>query len=228
MRRAHLVVGVGMCLTVIGSAAPAAAQTVAQPRVPREREATIGAVVAGPASLGSTSATFIRPDGTPLELFRVKNRFDFRYGVEAILSYQLARRFWLEGAGSWTRGDVESRVESDFEDATLLTAAVSLSRFTVEGGGLVALNDPGAATWFLRGTAGWMRELGGDNVVAENGIIGSAGFGVKYWWRDPATGSRKIGLRLEARANARTGGIALGEDKLRVAGVGFAGLMFGW
>jgi hypothetical protein len=218
----------GMCLAAIASAAPALAQTPAQPRVQREREAAIGVVIAGPASLGSTSASFIRPNGTPLELFRVKNRFAFRYGVEAVLSYQIARRFWLEGAGSWTLGDVESRVESDFEDATLLTASSTVSRFTVEGGGLVALNEPGAVTWFLRGTAGWMRELGGDNVIAENGLVGNAGFGVKYWWRDPATGRRTVGLRLEARANARTRGLALGEDKLRVAGVGFAGLMFGW
>lgn len=226
MTRARLV-GWGLCVAA-ATATPAVAQTGARPPVQREHEAAIGVVVAGPASLGSSSATLIRPNGTPLELFRVENRFAFRYGVEAVLGYQLARRFWLEGAGSWTRGDIESRVESDFEDATLLTAATKLSRFAVEGGGLVALNEPGAATWFLRGTAGWMRELGGDNVLAENGIIGNAGFGVKYWWRDPATGSRKIGLRLEARANARTGGIALGEDKLRVAGVGFAGLMFGW
>jgi hypothetical protein len=227
MTRARLVMW-GLCVAAAARATPAVAQTVLKPPVPREHEAAIAVVVAGPASLGSTAATFIRPNGTPLELFRVENRLAFRYGVEAVLGYQLARRFWLEGAGSWTRGDVESRIESDFEDATLLTAAMTLSRFAVEGGGLVALNEPGAATWFLRGTAGWMRELGGDNVIAENGIIGNAGFGVKYWWRDAATGRRTIGLRLEARANVRSRGISLGEDKLRVAGVGFAGLMFGW
>ena len=217
-----------VAVAAIVFAAPAAAQTApSQPRL-QNRELTIGALFATPASLGTTSADLTRSDGSPFELFRSKNQFGTRLGLEAVLTFPLTPRFAIEGAGSWTRGDVESRIESDVESADLVTASTSLSRFTVEGGALVSLMRRPRLVWFARGTAGWMRELTGGNVIVEDGVIGNVGTGVKYWWREPAVGRRGMGFRVEARANARSKGVPLGEDKLRVAGLLFGGLVVGW
>jgi hypothetical protein len=194
----------------------------------KQREITFGGLLAAPASLGTRSAELTRPNGTPFELFRTENRAGVRFGAEVLLTFPLSRRFAVEGAGSWSRGDIESQIENDFEGADLVLVSTSLTRFTVEGGAVVALTQRPRWVWFARGSAGWMRELTGDNVIAENGVIGNAGTGVKYWWQEPAAGRRGMGLRVEVRANVRSKGVILGEDKPRIAAVVFGGFVVGW
>jgi hypothetical protein len=223
----------GPILTVAAIVVPSAAtaQQVSAPPAAapqRPRELTIGAFVAAPASLGTRSADLTRPDGTPLELFRTNNRDDTRVGVEATMTFPLWRRFAVEAAGSWSSGDVESRIEHDFEGADLGVASTSLTRFAIEGGALFDVTRRPRWTWFVRGTAGWMRELTSDNVIAKDGVVGNVGTGVKYWWREPAAGRRGMGLRVEGRANLRSGGVVIGEDKVRVAGVVSGGFVIGW
>jgi hypothetical protein len=217
-----------VAVVAAAAAAPAAAQPPPSPPRVQPRELTFGAIVSAPASLGTSSAALIRADGSPLELFRTRNRSGAWFGVEAMMTFPLTSRLAVEGAGSWSRGDLESRIEGDFEGATLVTATTPLSRFGVEGGALVSLVQRPRLAWFVRGSAGWMRELSSGNVIAENGVIGNVGTGVKYWWQPPAANRRAWGVRVEARAHARSNGVAVGEDKLRVAGVVFGGLIVGW
>jgi hypothetical protein len=213
---------------------PAGAAAQQQPSAPastisaRQREITVGGFVAAPASLGTRSADLTRPDGSPLALFSTDNRAGTRAGLEAMLTFPLWPRFAAEAAGSWSRGDVESRIEHDFENADLVVASTSLTRFAIEGGASYDLTRRPRWTWFVRGTAGWMRELTGEDVVAEDGVIGNVGSGVKYWWRAPAAGRRGMGLRVEGRANLRSGGVVIGDDKVRIAGVVFGGFVVGW
>jgi hypothetical protein len=220
-----------LAVTTLAGSTPALAQQAspAAPATPfRQQEFTIGGLIAAPSSLGERSADLTRPDGTPLELFRTSNRAGLRSGIEGILTFPLWRRFAVEAVGSWSRGDVESRIEQDFEGADLIVATAALTRFTIEGGALFDIRQRTRWSWFVRGTAGWMRELTGDDVIAEDGVVGSVGTGMKYWWREPAAGRRGMGMRIEGRADMRSGGVVLGEDKLRIAGVVFGGLVVGW
>jgi hypothetical protein len=218
--------------TLVALATPAVARAQTEPAkstLPAEqREITFGGLLALPASLGSLSADLTRPDGAPLELFRTDNRAGMRLGAEVLLTFPLSRRFALDGAGSWSRGDIESRIESDFENADLVVVSTPVTRFTVEGGAVIALKQRPAWVWFARGSAGWMRELAGDNDIAEDGLIVNAGSGVKYWFTAPAAGRRGIGLRVEGRANMRSGGVIVGEDTLRIAVVVLGGFVVGW
>lgn len=221
-------------LSVVALSWPAAVSAQQQTSAPastipaRQKEVTFGSFVAAPSSLGTRSADLTRPDGSPLELFSTDNRAATRAGVEAMLTFPLWSRLAAEAAGSWSRGDVESRIEHDFENADLVVASTSLTRFTIEGGALYDLKRRPRWTWFVRGTAGWMRELTGENVVAKDGVVGNIGSGVKYWWREPAAGRRGMGLRVEGRANLRSGGVVIGDDKVRIAGVVFGGFVVGW
>ena len=59
---------------------------------------------------------------------------------------------------------------------------------------------------------------------------GSAGFGVKHWWKERITGAkrRRLGWRIDGRLQIRQTGLALGEDKIRFAPLVFGGIVFGF
>ena len=221
---------------LITSATSSAAQTTPSqaPRPqapPRDRglELTIGAAWTGGNSLGSADANLQAPDGSSLTLFKTSSDLGAGGGIEAHLSFRVAKRLAAEVSGTWAHQTIHTSLSGDFENAEAITATVGVSRFTVEGSGVWTLNSRGRARWFLRGGFGWMREVDETGVLVEDGTIANLGGGVKYWWRDQARGAfRKVGLRVDARAAIRSSGISLDQKSTRVAPVFAGGVVFGF
>lgn len=204
------------------------AQTTAKPapRGPRGYEFTAAGTWVGPTSFGTSSADLITPTGTNLVLFSTKSDLRPGYGFEMHLGKRITKRFALEGSGTVTRATLRSQISSDFEDAADVELTESLTRFTVTGSALWTLATHGRASYFIRGSAGWLRELVGDGALIEDGIVGDAGAGFKYMKN--GTGRKRIGFRVEGRLEMRQSGVTLGEDKLRMSPVVSGGLIIGF
>jgi len=224
-------IGVALAFATV-SVAPAIAQTKAPPRPATERgtEFLIGGLVTAPTSVGSATAELLDGAGNPsVDLFRLDNKLGLGFGVEANFGFQISRALWLEVSGGWTRSSVESEIRNDFEDAFDETISSPMSRFTLQGGVLRYFHDKGNSAWFVRAAAGWMRETAGGYTLTGDGIIGGGGLGWRHWWATSRRGAAKrIGLRLEGRADIRSGGISLGEKGIRFGPSGAAHLVFGF
>jgi len=214
---------------------PAWAQTTAKPsqttgkpapRGPRGYEFTIAGAWVGPTSFGTTSADLLTPSGGDLVLFSATSDLRPGYGLELHLGKKVTPRFALEGSGTATRATLRSEISADFEGAPDVELTESLTRFTVTGAALWTFAMRGGTSYFVRGGAGWLRELVGDGALIEDGIVGNAGGGVKFMKN--GTGRRRIGLRVEGRVEMRQSGITLGEDKLRMSPVLSGGLLIGF
>lgn len=213
---------------LLACVAPATAQTTA-PAGPPRSELAVAAGLVGPVSYGSRNAEIVRPSGAPLVLFQTENRLAAGVLLELHLGRQLTDRLLVEASGAWQRADFETRVSDDFEGAEAATLTAGSSRFAVEGAVLWTLARRGPLALFARGGAGWMRELAGGGAIVEDGVIGSVGAGVKYWWRDnPGGRVPRIGLRVEGRASLRSAAITLGDRSWRVAPVVAGGVVFGF
>ena len=97
---------IGICLGValifITTAASAQTPATNKPAAPkRDRELVIGGVFAGPASMGSSEAVLLGPNGQPsITLFRTQNGLGVGFGPELMLGWRLKRsheqtRRWL-------------------------------------------------------------------------------------------------------------------------------------
>jgi len=212
-------------LAVAAMASPALAQSTAQaasvrPRTPRVDIAIQGAWI-GPVSFGESSMDLLRPDGSPLTVFRSENRLASGLGTEVRLTVELS--------GSWMRADLESRISGDIEDAEDVTVSEALDRVTAEGSLVWTWRTTRRTSWFVRGGAGWMREMAARGLLREDGVIVNAGAGLRYWWRErPGGALRRLGLRFEGRASIRSSGLSLGEQKSRIAPVVSGGLILGF
>jgi len=233
MRRAVRIAIAALACAV--GATPAWAQTTAKPtqttakpapRGPRGYEFSVAGTWVGPTSFGTSSANLLTPAGANLTLFSTTSDLRPGYGFEMHLSKRVTPRFALEGSGTITRATLRSKISADFEDAADVEVTESLNRFTVTGAALWTLATRGRASYFIRGSAGWLRELVGDGALIEDGIAGDAGAGFKYM--KSGTGRRRIGFRVEGRLEMRHSGVTLGEDKLRMSPVISGGLIIGF
>jgi hypothetical protein len=172
----------------------------------------------GPIGQGTSTANLIAPDGSMLTLFSTRNRLAPAFGVDVLLGRALTATFSVEAAGAWTRGELESRVSSDFEGADLTIVRTALSRFTIEGAGAWVFQRRERFDAFVRGSAGWMRELGGERVLVDDGLVGTVGAGVKYWLRVRPSGRvKRTGVRVEGRVVVRSGGLSFGDRSAGIA-----------
>lgn len=213
---------------IVASAVPAAAQTKpaaqAKPATPKkQKEFGLGLVVPGPSSLGETTAELVNGSGDPsVTLFRTKNSLGWGFGLETNLGWELKKNLWVEASGSWTRTSLKSDVREDVEDAQGDEVSSPVSRFVLEGAMVRYFREKGPAAWFLRVDGGWMRETAGGATLTEDGFIGGGGLGYRRWFRTTGKGSvKRFGMRFEARAVVRSGGLSLGESTTRI-GPGFA------
>ena len=138
--------------------------------------------------------------------------------VRSIVSERASRRAEAvtEVSGTWGQADLRSQISGDFEGAAPITATNRLTVFTVEGSGIWYFRGRGRLEPFVRAGAGWMRQLTADEALAGDGTIANAGAGVKYWYFERDRGRlKRLGLRFEARAVGRFGGLELGtKDRL--------------
>jgi hypothetical protein len=200
-----------------------------QPRPRRAKTLSFGGVWIAPLSLGSATAGFERPDGSQLVVFRAENDLSMGLGLEASFGVELNRNFWLEITGGWVRSDLRTRVSDDVESVPTDTLTEALSRFSVEGSALWYFRTRARTGYFVRGGAGWMRELTGGASLAEDGIVANGGLGVRHWWRDNPRGSfRRVGFRAEFRLNVRSKSLSQVESKLRISPAGAGLLVIGF
>lgn len=209
------------CAVVFVFASAASAQT---PRV----EVTLGGVVAGPASTGDVNATLIDSGGNALTLFKSSNRVTTGMGAEAQVAVRIRQRLFVELSGTWVPTHMETRVTSDLEGAAPIAARLGVHQFTVEGSLQYVFARRGRWDPFVRGGAGWLRELTTDRAVVENGFGANLGGGIKYWVRESRPGLfGRLALRAEVRLVARRGGLAFGDAGTRLAPMFAAGLVIG-
>jgi len=226
----RLIASIGVTIAFLTvSVAPVGAQTrTSKPSSKRAKEFLIGGIVTGPTSVGSATAELLNGAGEPaVNLFQVDNKLAMGFGVESSLGFQISNSLWLEVSGGWTSSSLESDIRADFEDAFDESISSSMSRFTLQGGVLKYFHDKGKSAWFVRGSAGWMRETAGGNTLTGDGIIAGGGLGWRHWWRTGGK-SGNVGLRVEGRADVRSGGISLGEKGIRFGPAGAAHLVFGF
>jgi hypothetical protein len=203
-----------LVLLIAASGTPAAAQTAET----GWRRVTVraGASWIGAATYGTTDANLTTPTGGTQVLFSSTNRIGWTTAFEGGLTVRVTRRFSAEATGTFGHGDLRASISGDFEGAPAAVATDRLALFTVEGGGLWHFRRRGRFQPFARAGAGWMRQLSSDGVLAADGSIVSAGGGIKYWWRERSKGAlKRLGLRSDLRAVARSGGLAFGP-KTRV------------
>jgi hypothetical protein len=220
---------VPLLLLLAATAAEAQSQVARQQKPKRPKEFTVMGILIGPSTLGESSASLIRPDGSPLVVFAATHRIAPGYGLESALGFQIKKGLWAEASGSWALSELQSRVSNDVEGATAATLTESVMRFSVEGSALVYFHETARTGVFARGGAGWMRELTGSSSLALDGMMGNAGIGVKHLVRDkPKGGFRRVGFRAEFRVNFRSTSLTPLAPAKRIAPSAAGGLVIGF
>jgi len=206
---------------VLATVVPASAQT--KPAAPKkQREFVFGLTMPGPNSLGETTGELLNGAGNPVTLLRTKNSLGWGFGLETGVGWELKKSLWLEAAGSWTRTSLKSDVREDFEGAQGDEVSSPVSRFVLEAAMVRYFREKGTAAWFVRVDGGWMRETAGGATLTGDGFIGGGGLGYRRWFKTNGKGGvKRMGMRFEARAVVRSGGLDLGERSVHI-GPGFA------
>jgi len=214
-------------LMVVAGAQASFAQTPAA--TSRKPEIDVSMIAIAGASAGSQNANLTAPDGSPFLLFSSSQRVGPAFGPEVQVGFGLTRHLSAEVTGSWTHAELRSSLSADFEGAAPVTATERLSMFTLSGSGVWSFARRGKWQPFLRGGAGWLRELTSDSAVAADGAIAHGGGGVKYWWRDRPRGAfKRFGVRTEARFVSRHDGLSFGNGRRLNAIAGTVGVMIGF
>jgi hypothetical protein len=219
MTRRHAL-PVAVLLLVLSAAGPLWAQPATQAEAPakpsRTWELAAGVLVVVPTSLGSANANLLDPQGGTLPLFRTSTDAGMGLGFEANVGTAVAKHVDVELSGAWTRFDVRTTVSDDFEDIPGITVSDRLTRFSVEGAVLWRFVEKTRVSWFVRGGAGWMRELSSDASLVEDGLVLNAGVGMKYWLSANPAGQGTFGLRAEFRVLNRRRGIEIDDGSFRL------------
>ena len=188
------------------------AQPAAGPE-PGRVEVGIGRTWIGRETIGSGVATETTSSGGALPLFSTSTELAPGSGSEVRLGLRLTRAFELEASGAYALLHLRTQTSGDYENAVSLTAAETVQQFTA-GGGLLWYPRhhearPATVAPFLMAGGGYLRELHEGSVLIETGRFYEIGGGVKWLFgRWEGTFVKGVGLRLDARALTRTGGIA--------------------
>ena len=221
MRRLSIVPAIAAGLL---AAVPAFAQAPsAGPRL----EITAGTGFALSMKVGTTDAIEKAPDGSAFTLFKISGKETGKAGASVTLGIRLTRKLWAEATGDIVNPEFRTSVSDDFEGAAPATLALAMKRYSVEGAGLWMLRTAGRFQPFVRGGAGWMREISADSVLAQDNVLAIAGGGIKYWLRRRDSGHfRRFGLRVDARVIDRLGDLSFGVR--RISGSIGAGAIIGF
>lgn len=205
-----------LVLCALALAAPAAAQTQSTARA-EKFEVDIGAAFVGSGAFGSANASLTSPSGS-LTLFSTANGLSASVGPEAHIVFGLNRRLQAELTGTWSRAELRSTISGDFEGAEAVTSTLGISIYTVETSVVWYPRRHRKLDPFVRGGAGWLREVTSDGTLSANGVIATGGAGVKYWLReDNRRTLKRFGLRAEFRVLSRSDGLSLDLAKRLIA-----------
>lgn len=205
---------VGAFALVFAAATPAFAQT---PRLLFDA----GATLAGGASAGKSSATYVAPDGTSVPQFSMEKSLGPAVGVNGHLSIRISSRVRIEAAARWARTEFRTKLSGDTDGADSTTATQSVDRFVVGGGAVVALKPFGRWHPFARGSFGWLRELSDDQSLYQDGWVGELGGGANFQWTETRGHFRPYGIRTDLWLDIRHGGLSFSE-KSRILSPAFS------
>lgn len=204
-------------LTVaLGLVACAPLAVLAQPPAgpePGRVELGIGRMWIGREIVGSGDATETTSSGGALPLFSASTELAAGSGFEGRVGIKLTRAFELEASGTYAVPQLRTQISGDYENAVSVTATETVQQFTVGGGLLWYVRhrqaQPASVAPFLMAGGGYLRELHEGSVLVETGRFYDVGGGVKFLfgWQE-GTILKGVGLRIDARAMTRTGGIA--------------------
>lgn len=212
-------------LTVaLGLVACAPLPVLAQPPTgpePGRVELGIGWMWIGREAVGSGDATETTSSGGALLLFSTATQLAAGNGLEARAGLKLTRAFELEARGRYAVPRLRTEINRDYENAVPVTASEPVQQFTAGGGLLWYVRhhqaQPARVAPFLVAGGGYLSELHEGSVLVETGRFYEVGGGVKFLFRRrERTFLKGVGLRIDARAMMRTGGIAF-DGRARVS-----------
>lgn len=176
----------------------------------------VGVRWTGEMPAGTVDATETAPSSARYRLFATEtvltpsSRLDTTFGV------RLTRALEAEIAASYASSDLRTRVGSDAEGIPDSEAVEAVNQLSVEASVLVHFARwaiAGRATPFATIGGGYLRHLHENRTLAETGSVYHAGAGVTLMLSSDGRGWLKAtGLRVDARAVARIGGVAFDDD----------------
>jgi hypothetical protein len=180
-----------------------------------------GVVWTGGYDAGSADAKETTAGTAPLTLFVVDATVKSGPGAAVQIGVYLGRRVSVEAAFHYTRPILQAHLTNDFESAADVDAENTITSYLMGGSLLYHFGD-GRIVPFVSGGGGYLRQLSENNADLLTGTEVHSGGGLKYWM---GTGTRRIGLRLEAQASARSKAVAF-EQKRRIVPSFAGGISF--
>lgn len=180
-----------------------------------------GVVWTGGYDAGSANAHETTVGTAPITLFVVDGKVRSGTGAAVQIGVYLGRRVSAEAAFHYTRPILRAHLSSDFESASETDADTRIASYIVGGSLLYHFGD-GRWVPFVSGGGGYLRQLHEDNADLLTGTEVHAGGGLKFW---VGSGKRRLGLRLDAQASARSTSVAF-EEKRRLVPTFAAGMTY--
>lgn len=160
-------------------------------------------------AITSATVTETQPNGNPFSLFTTETNLDNALGAHVSFARHLAGPLAIEADGGLDRSTYRTQVTADFEGGAPASATNTATTFSIGGSLVATFARHGRLQPFLRVGLGGQRELSEDRTILANGHVIVLGGGIKYWFGGTATG--RFGLRVEADAVGRSGGLLLGD-----------------
>jgi hypothetical protein len=210
--------GSGVSVLLALAAPGVAGAQAAPPRV----EVGGGLRRVGGAPLGDMDAKLGTASGGTFVQFGSSSELGATPAVEGRVGVRLTRSLWAEASVSYGTTELETRLDSDVESIPDTTVSESIARYTIEGA-LVASLDGwrwGAVVPFVSLGGGYLRELHEGRTFVESGRLLHAGGGVTVPLRTEAGAGTTAGIRADARAIVRSGGVQFDDDVMIVPAAG--------
>ena len=202
-----------LCLALLLSSTSA---VFAQPVMPGRFEVSVGSRWSGSTATDSRDATLTRPDDTPFPFFSTSSEEGQAVALDGRLSVRLTSALHLEGGVSYGRFDLRSRITADAEGVPDATVAERVTQLTVDVGLVEYLSRWAAGRRvvpFVSLGGGLARHVHEGRTLIETAGSGYLGGGLALLTSvRPEAGLKAIGLRVEARARLRKGGVALDDS----------------
>jgi hypothetical protein len=220
-------------LTLAALLVPLAAAAQPSSSAPRARsfEVFAGAAAVGPVDFGSSVASLVanQSAGPESTLFRASTTLGTGTGLDGRVAFNITRSLAVEGGMVWTRSTLEAEITSDVENIPNVTLSQDLDTYFFEASAVWHLRPlsfaRGRGLPFVSGGAGYLRQLDEDAVMtSDSGRVYHVGGGVKYAFMERRRGLvRGLGVRADARAYVREGGVEFEEGTTRRTTWGLAG-----
>ena len=191
----------------------ATAQTPDPAFRPKHLVVSAGMMTTGRFPVGDSTGE-LRQNGmgtpAPFTLFRAESEFERAYTVDGRIALALTRLLALEVGATYGAPELAISVSQDTEAGPTTQIAETTTQYTVDVSALFQI--PGVKLGsrlrpYALGGGGYLRQLPEGRLLVETGHTIHLGGGLRYWLRGGAITQRAFGLRAEARAVRRGGGI---------------------